>query len=62
MGKIIILSILVVSILFSIVFGLVGIVKLFIGYSKEELICSNCGKEITKKSDKCPHCKIKLKW
>ena len=32
-----------------------------VNYKKPELFCAKCGKKVSKKTDKCPKCKVKLK-
>lgn len=48
----------------AILFGIITINNLYkaiVNYKSKELVCANCGKEVTKDMDMCPKCKVKLK-
>lgn len=49
------------SVAFFVLLGILNFITGIIYFGRPELYCSNCGKKVTKKFKKCPHCKVKLK-
>lgn len=64
MSYTVVLIIMWAAVILAIFFGLWGVLNFISGiihFTSPELVCSNCGKKLTDKVEKCPKCKVKVK-
>lgn len=56
-----ILYVSVIVAFFLALWGVLNFISGIIHFTSSELVCSNCGKKLTDKVEKCPKCKVKVK-